>query len=119
VLSISTVLLGGYSREAARPRFVDRIAHYDRVFVPEERQPYLMIDISPEAIPKIKPREKWTGPATLIREKCIGCHTLDRVKHYRLENWEVIVRQMEAYGLGLTREERKDIVSHLESHKPY
>lgn len=119
LLSFLTVMLGGYSREASRPRFVDRIAHYDKVFVPEERQPYLMVDVDPDTIPKIEPREKITIPASLIRENCSGCHTLDRVKRYRLDNWDVIVRQMEAYGLDLTKEERKQITAHLESKQPY
>ncbi len=119
ILSFSTVMLGGYVREAARPRFADRIAHYDRVFVPEERQPYLMIDIKPEDIPRVPPRKKEAGPASLIRERCIGCHTLERVKKYPLENWSVIVHQMQAYGLKLTNEESRLIIAHLESKKPY
>jgi hypothetical protein len=119
ILSFMTVMLGGYSREASRPRFVDRIAHYDKVFVPEERQPYLMIDVDPDTIPKIEPKEKISIPASIIRERCSGCHTLDRVKNYSLDNWDVVVRQMEAYGLDLTNAERKQIVEHLESNKPY
>jgi len=36
--SFMTVLLGGWSREAARPRFVNRIAAYDHIYVESERQ---------------------------------------------------------------------------------
>jgi hypothetical protein len=119
ILSFMTVMLGGYSREASRPRFIDRIAHYDKVFVPEERQPYLMVDVDPDTIPKVEPKEKISIPASLIREFCVGCHTLDRVKRYKLDNWDVIVHQMEAYGLNLTNEVRKQIITHLESQEPY
>ncbi len=119
LLSFATVLLGGYSREASRPRFVDRIAHYDKVFVPEERQPFLMVEVDPASIPKAPPQPKPAGAAVLIREKCSGCHTLDRVKAYRLGNWEVIVHQMTAYGLKLTRAEAGLITAHLSSRDPY
>ncbi|MFC1822403.1 cytochrome ubiquinol oxidase subunit I [Thermodesulfobacteriota bacterium] len=119
IFSFMTVMLGGYARESSRPRFVDRIAHYDRVFVPEERQPYLMRDVKPEDIPKRPVRPKPAGASTLIRERCIGCHTLTRVKAYKLDNWEVVVRQMMAYGLKLSANETKVITAHLESKKPY
>ncbi|MFC1863354.1 cytochrome ubiquinol oxidase subunit I [Thermodesulfobacteriota bacterium] len=119
ILSFFTVLFGGYSREASRPRFVDRISHYDKIFIPEQRQPYLMTDIEPEEIPKVTPRILSTGPASLIRERCSGCHTLTRVKNYSLENWDVIVRQMGAYGLKLSNEEREQITAHLENKEPY
>jgi hypothetical protein len=38
IASFMTVLLGGWSREAARPRFVDRVSAYDNIYVEEERQ---------------------------------------------------------------------------------
>jgi cytochrome bd-type quinol oxidase subunit 1 len=119
ILSFTTVMLGGYSREASRPRFINRIAHYDYVFVPEERQPYLMVDVDPEDIPKLPVRPEPPVPVALIRERCIGCHTLDRVKAYPLENWGLIVRQMMAYGLKLTNQEVTTIVKHLDSKEPY
>ena len=119
LLSFLTVILGGYSREASRPRFVDRISHYDDVFVPEHRQKYLMVDIGPEELPPAKPRPQPSGPSALIRERCSGCHTLTRVKNYDAGQWRVVVRQMEAYGLKLTFEEEDAIVSHLESGRPY
>ena len=43
VLGFGTVMLGGWSREAARPRFVERYSHYDNIYVPEERQRTLMV----------------------------------------------------------------------------
>ena len=36
--SFMTVILGGWSREAARPRFENRISHYDYIYVEDERQ---------------------------------------------------------------------------------
>ena len=38
VASFATVFLGGYAREAARPRFVNRISHYDYIYVESEQQ---------------------------------------------------------------------------------
>jgi hypothetical protein len=38
VASFFTVILGGWSREAARPRFQNRISAYDNIYVEEERQ---------------------------------------------------------------------------------
>jgi hypothetical protein len=119
ILSFMTVTLGGYVREASRPRFVNRISHYDKVYIPTERQPYLMVPIRPEDIPKLPEPKKPLEAVRLIRERCIGCHTLDRVKAYRLENWGVILRQMQAYGLKMSIQEAETIVSHLEAKKPY
>ncbi|MBI4772710.1 MAG: cytochrome ubiquinol oxidase subunit I [Deltaproteobacteria bacterium] len=119
ILSFTTVMLGGYSREAARPRFVDRISHYDNVFVPEERQPYLMVDVDVAGIPKAPAPHQPTGPIALIRLHCIKCHTLDRVKSYRLDNWDLIVRQMIAYGLELTHDDREQITAYLKAGEPY
>jgi cytochrome bd-type quinol oxidase subunit 1 len=119
VLSFMTLMLGGYVREAARPRFVDRISHYDSIYIPTERQPHLMVDTRPEELPKVPVPEKPPEAVRLIRERCIGCHTLDRVRNYPLENWELIVRQMEAYGLKLTVQEAQTIAGHLKAKKPY
>lgn len=120
ILSFLTVMLGGYSREAARPRFVDRISHYDKVFVPEERQPYLMVDVDPGKIPKVERKPKPTGAAVLIREKCSGCHTLDRVRNYKGgADWETIVKQMAAYGLKLSTTQVHDLTELLESGRKY
>lgn len=119
ILSFVTVMLGGYAREASRPRFVQRIAHYDKVFVPEERQPALMVSIRPEDIPKGPPVEARLEPAALIQKRCIGCHTLDKVRGYPRDNWKIIVNQMKAYGMKLSDEEAEIIVAHLDAKKPY
>jgi hypothetical protein len=78
-----------------------------------------MVPIRPEDIPKLPEPKKPLEAVRLIRERCIGCHTLDRVKAYRLENWGVILRQMQAYGLKMSIQEAETIVSHLEAKKPY
>ncbi len=115
-LSFMTVMLGGYVREAARPRFVSRIAAYNDVYVPEERQQYLMVDVDPSEIP---PPPEVVAPAipeaVLIRERCSGCHTLERVHHYPLDHWDAIVKEMQAYGLKLTGEEAATIADYLKS----
>jgi cytochrome bd-type quinol oxidase subunit 1 len=122
VLSLLTVLLGGYAREASRPRFVNRISHYDSIYIPSERAPYLMVPVSPAELPVPPPetaKEEVPGAVRLIRQKCIGCHTLERVKNYRLSDWELIVRQMQAYGLRLSTVEAETITRHLAAGKPY
>jgi hypothetical protein len=120
ILSFATVVLGGYAREAARPRFVNRIAHYDNVYIPTERQPYLMVDVRPEDIPAAPSAVEEPLPAVLlIRQKCIGCHTLERVKNYQLDNWRLIVDQMRAYGLKLGTDEARVIEEHLRAKLPY
>jgi hypothetical protein len=124
LLSLLTVLLGGYAREAARPRFVNRISHYDAIYQPAERQPYLMVPVPPGELPVAAPPpavivEDAGNAATLIRLKCIGCHTLERVKNYKLGNWPLIVAQMRAYGLKLSSREMELITAHLAAGKPY
>jgi cytochrome bd-type quinol oxidase subunit 1 len=133
ILSFLTVMLGGYVREASRPRFINRYSHYDSVYKPEQRQPILMVDKTPEDLPEepeappsVEPGDEpyRTGEeppdaVALIRTKCIGCHTLQRVKNYPLDRWPLIVRQMRAYGLKLTNEEAETIVEHLQSDKPF
>ncbi len=120
IISFLTVMLGGYVREASRPRFVNRIAHYDKIYTPAERAPYLMVDVDPRTIPP--PPEAIEKPSLavqLIRQKCIGCHTLERVRNYRLDNWELIVDQMRAYGLKLATTEAEIIITHLREKQPY
>ena len=112
-------MLGGYSREASRPRFEKRIAHYDNVFVPEDRQPFLMVDIKPDEIARLVPASKDMTPADLVRKRCVGCHVLDRVRNYPRSNWETLVKQMAVYGMKLNEEERGKIVAHLKSGEPY
>jgi cytochrome bd-type quinol oxidase subunit 1 len=120
ILSILTVNLGGYAREASRPRFIDRYSHYDHVYIPSQRQPFLMVDVDPEDLPPY-PEEVEDPPEAvfLIRQNCIGCHTLERVKNYKLDNWRLIVDQMRAYGLRLSEDQATLIVDHLRSGEPY
>ncbi len=117
ILSFATVLLGGYARESARPRFVDRISHYDQVFVPEDRQPYLMLPLKPTTEAATVMKEP-VGAGELIRKKCTGCHTLDRIKNYPRTNWDTVVRQMEVYGARLSDKERELVTAHLKEGKP-
>lgn len=119
ILSFSTVMLGGYSREASRPRFEKRIAHYDNVFVPEDRQPFLMVDIEPAEIARLEPKSRDMTPADLVRKRCGGCHVLDRVRNYPRSNWDMVLKQMAIYGLKLNDEERGKIVAYLKSGEPY
>jgi cytochrome bd-type quinol oxidase subunit 1 len=121
ILSITTVTLGGYAREAARPRFVNRISAHDKVYVPEERAPYLMVNVDPADIPPAP--EKTAGEVDkgviLIRRNCTGCHTLERVKYYKLTDWNLIVEQMRGYGLKISNDEADLIADYLRSKKPY
>lgn len=120
VLAAATVLLGGYVREASRPRFVNRVSHYDEVYVPAQRSPYLMVGTDPATLPPMPAAAQAPPPGVqLIRQKCIGCHTLERVRNYRLDHWELVVDQMRAYGLRLSHDEARTIVEHLRSGDPY
>ncbi|MFC1607305.1 cytochrome ubiquinol oxidase subunit I [Candidatus Latescibacterota bacterium] len=116
-LSFLTVMLGGYAREASRPRFVNRVSHYDDVYVPEERSPYLMVEVDPEVIPEL-PSET-TKAVNLIEEKCASCHTLDIMRDYEDDNWEEVVELMVEYGTELTDGETEKIIAYLKSGKPY
>ena len=130
-LAFLTVLLGGYVREASRPRFVNKLgdttpgearySHYDNVYRPNERQtagPMRMMPRPKEEItyPPISPEQR---VPYLITIKCIGCHTLAKMKQYPREDWPLIVRRMKAYGTKISAGEEKDIVEHLQAKKPY
>lgn len=141
VLSFATVMLGGYAREASRPRFVsasgveipgreelNRYAAYDDVYIPEERQknPGMKMVHGPSQVPPvapgiervpIQPAEMTT--ADLISRNCSTCHTLERVRYYQLRNWGEVVRRMRAYGAKLSDEEVKRIVEHLDAGERY
>jgi hypothetical protein len=121
ILSFATVTLGGYAREASRPRFENRIAAHDNIYVPEERQPYLMVDVNPAVIPSapVKPAPEVDKAVILIRRNCSGCHTLERIRNYKLRDWDLIVNQMRGYGLKITNDEYDDIVGYLKSGQPY
>jgi hypothetical protein len=132
VLSFFTVLLGGYAREASRPRFVspsgerqagfNRIAPFDNLYVPPERaEAGLNIDMKLEkpeyvnqmpprpSLPKIEPETA----ADLVSFRCISCHTLERVYRYKGTDWDRVVGRMKAYGMRLSAEEQQQIVDYL------
>jgi cytochrome bd ubiquinol oxidase subunit I len=135
VLSFATVLLGGYNREASRPRFVspsgkpqagaNRIAHYDDVYAPNERAAGVtmrMVTSRPANVPEptltqIDPDR--AGPEDLISDQCIGCHTLQRVHTYPRKDWPRVIRRMQAYGTRITIQQAQAISDHLLSGKPY
>ncbi len=121
ILSFATVMLGGYAREASRPRFENRIAAHDKVYVPEERAPYLMVEVKPSELPPMPPipAPEVDEAVVLIRRNCSGCHTLDRIKKYPLNDWNLIVKQMRGYGLKVTNDEADAIAAYLKSKKPY
>jgi hypothetical protein len=121
ILSFATVMLGGYAREASRPRFENRISAHDKVYVPEERAAYLMVDVDPSDLPARPPvpAPEVDEAVVLIRRNCSGCHTLDRIKKYKLGDWNLIVEQMRAYGLKITNDEADAITTHLKNDKPY
>lgn len=133
ILSFLTVCLGGYVREAARPRFVspsgDRVAGFNRiheysdVYRPEERaqsitmrmvrgEPSYMDELPARAgRPVIEPETV----ADLVSYRCISCHTLDRVRRYPRTDWDRVVGRMRAYGMRLTAQEAEEVIAYLES----
>jgi hypothetical protein len=111
-------MLGGYAREASRPRFVDRIAAYDKVFEPEERQPYLMLPLKPGDLPE-KEVSVIVEPAALIATRCSRCHTLDRVRSYSKDDWELLIGRMKIFGLQVTEQEMAMMIDHLRAGKPF
>jgi cytochrome bd-type quinol oxidase subunit 1 len=135
VLSLVTVLLGGYVREAARPRFVgvdgerkpvaetdpNRYPAYDEVYAAPERAaapgPMTMRLEPPEYARKMI-RPEPAEPLDLISRKCVQCHTLERVRRYGGRDWRVVVERMRAYGLKLNHEEVGKTVAYLESGQP-
>ena len=119
IAAFLTVILGGYAREAGRPRFVDRIANYDDVYVPQERQRYLYQDISPEEIAKLPSKPPVAGAAQLIQKHCARCHSLDRMRGYTRNDWERVVNVMRIYGTRLTDDEAAQITKHLAEGKSY
>ncbi len=141
ILSFLTVMLGGYAREASRPRFVsasgaiipgrddlNRFSAYDDVYREPERQKAGTMEMvlkAPEGIPirpglaapKIHPWQ--LDPAGLISERCTSCHSLERMRKYRLSNWGQVMRRMRALGTKMTPEEMQVMQKHLEAGKPY
>jgi hypothetical protein len=133
VLSFLTVCLGGYVREASRPRFVsptgerqaglNRIQHYSQVYRPEERAESVsmrMVRGDPPYIDElirrpVRPEIKVETVADLVSSRCISCHTLERVNLYKRSDWNRVVGRMRAYGLRITDEESQRIVDYLKS----
>lgn len=133
ILSFLTVCLGGYVREASRPRFVspsgervegfNRIARYDNVYVPQERAANIglrMVRERPAYVDEMPARPGRPGiepetAADLVSSRCISCHTLERVRFYRGTDWDRVVGRMRAYGMHVTDEETHKIVEYLAS----
>lgn len=131
ILSFLTVCLGGYVREASRPRFVspsgerlagfNRISHYDDIYHPEERAENIRMNIirgKPPYADELpgRPKRPELKPETvedLISYKCISCHTLERVHLFRGSDWDRVVGRMKAYGMRLTNEEMQKIITYL------
>ncbi|MBN1362194.1 MAG: cytochrome ubiquinol oxidase subunit I [Sedimentisphaerales bacterium] len=132
ILSFLTVCLGGYVREAARPRFTnasgERVAGFNRlpqyadVYYGPERpgevdirmvleKPAYMDELSPQRARV--PDEGMTG-ADLVSARCISCHTLERIHVYKHSDWDRVVGRMRAYGTRLTEDEAQKIVDYLE-----
>lgn len=132
-LSFLTVCLGGYVREASRPRFVspsgerlagfNRIQKYSDVYNPAERPQSIkmrMVRGTPPFVAEL-PREtpllelKPETVADLVSSRCISCHTLERIYRYKGTDWDRVVGRMKAYGTRLTNEEAVKIAEYLES----
>jgi mono/diheme cytochrome c family protein len=131
ILSFLTVCLGGYVREASRPRFIspsgermagfDRIPAYEKIYHQEERARDLRMNIVRGTPPYAedlparpdRPEIKPETAADLISTKCISCHTLERVNLYRHSDWQRVVGRMRAYGMRLTEEEMQKVVTYL------
>jgi len=131
ILSFLTVCLGGYVREASRPRFIspsgeriagfNRIPAYENIYHPEERAGDLRMNIvrgtppHAEDLPA-RPDRPDIKPETvedLVSYRCISCHTLERVHLYKRSDWDRVVGRMRAYGMRLTDEEMQKIVNYL------
>ena len=137
ILSFLTVCLGGYVREASRPRFVspagdavagmNRIPSYDRVYAPRERAGGVEMNMvleRPAYVDAMPRRGEWVTPsegtpADLISQRCITCHTLERMRRYAHQDWDRVVGRMRAYGTRLSDEEAETVTRHLREGKPY
>ncbi len=136
ILSLLTVCLGGYVREAARPRFVtpagaqvagfDRIPDYSEIYHSEERPELLGIDMLRERPPYADELTRYIRPdlesavetgADLVSFRCISCHTLERVHRYQGRDWARVVGRMRAYGARLTPAEMQKIIDYLEGRE--
>ena len=106
---------------------MNRIAHYDSVFHPRERTTRIgmrMVRGDPDFMDEIPKRGEWVKPtdgtpADLISYRCVSCHTLERMRRYKHDDWARVVGRMRAYGTKMTGEEEKIIVDHLQAGLPY
>ena len=137
ILSFLTVMLGGYVREASRPRFtapdgqrvagMNRISAYDDVYVPPERQKNLSLNMLTTQPAYVATMPTAPLPASLpaadvpdlITRNCTGCHTLERMRKYRHDDWGRVVRRMVIYGSKLSVDEEQKMVKYLKAGKPY
>ena len=131
ILSFFTVCLGGYVREASRPRFVspstqrvagsNRIQAYSSVYHDRERpedgairmvleRPDYVKDLPGQLVPV--DTDRMTG-ADLVSTRCISCHTLERVHLYRDTDWDRVMGRMRAYGTRFTEQENRKMIDHL------
>jgi hypothetical protein len=137
VLSFLTVCLGGYVREASRPRFVtpegNRVAGFNRIhpyssaYTEAERAEDLsirMVKERPDYVKDLPGRQvevdtdAFSG-ADLVSTRCISCHTLERIHRYPDADWDRVVGRMRAYGTRLTEEENRKIIDYLvEKYNP-
>jgi len=133
ILSFLTVCLGGYVREASRPRFVsasgesvagfNRIQQYSKVYHPAERPENIemrMVRGTPPHVAELPKRPplidlKPETVADLVSARCISCHTLERIYRYKGTDWDRVVGRMAAYGTRLTSEEAAKIAEYLAS----
>jgi len=131
ILSFLTVCIGGYVREASRPRFVspdgqrassfNRISSFDYINRPEEREASIDFNIirgEPNYVDELERRPERQGiepetVADLVSSRCITCHTLERIHVYKDSDWDRVVGRMRAYGTKLTNEETQNIVNYL------
>ena len=131
LLSFVTVGLGGYVREASRPRFLspdgerassfNRISSFDYINRPEERQASITFNIvrgEPNYVDElsqrpVRPDIESETAADLVSSKCISCHTLERIHVYKDSDWDRVIGRMRAYGTNLTDEEAQEIIKYL------
>jgi len=131
ILSFLTVCLGGYVREASRPRFVspsgdrlagfNRIPDYSEIYLPQERAESVkmrMVRGTPPYAADLparpdRPELKPETAADMVSYRCISCHTLERVHLYKHSDWDRVVGRMRAYGMRLTDEEMQKIITYL------
>lgn len=135
ILSFLTVMLGGYVREASRPRFVspsgdrvagfNRIPAYSKIYHPEERPENVKIRMvieTPSYAAQMPTKRKPLDtdsftPEDLLSTACISCHTLLRVNLYSRSDWNRVVGRMRAYGMRLTEQQTQIIIDYLSGAK--